>query len=178
MRTLLQVSQHDDGRSAEARSTEVRVARALAAVATMPAKRNPASAYWELISYGAADLALDLEPRIPPDLRAQAYTWRHVRELVTRLYPDRVPQDLRLRAAAWAATVLAADPKVDCTSLADQIKLIAFNPAALPALDARTCSCLTGELRNEVHLVNRDDLLQHAKSRKLACIKGLPAETD
>ncbi|HUJ24386.1 MAG TPA: hypothetical protein VLW85_00095 [Myxococcales bacterium] len=168
VRTLLQVPQHEGGS---------RVDRALAAVATIPPdKRNPAYAYWDLISYGSTDLALDLEPRIPPDLRAQAYTWKYVRELVTRLYPDRVAQDVRMRGAAYAAKVLASDPKVDCTSLAAEIKTIAFNPAVIPTLDARTCSCLTGELRNEVHLVNRSDLLDHARSRKLGCIKGLPED--
>jgi hypothetical protein len=168
IRTLLQVPNHEGGDRRE---------RAMAAVAMLPqGKRNPANAYWELIGYGTSDLALDLEPRIPPELRAQSYTWKFVKELVTRLYPDRVAQDVRLRTAAYAAKVLSEDPKVDCTSLAAEIKTISFNASALPLLDTRTCSCLTGELRNQTHLVNRDDLLEHAKSRKLSCTKGLPQE--
>ena len=166
LRTLLQVPKHEGG---------LRIDRALAAVATMPAnERNPGYAYWNYIGYGTADLALDLEPLIPTALRAQAYTWRFMKELLTRLYPERVPQDVRMRMAAYAAKVMAADTSLGCTSLADEIKRISFNPEAVATLDARTCSCLTGELRNEVHLVNRDDLLQHARSRHLACIKGLP----
>lgn len=168
VRTLLQVPAHEGGSRAD---------RALQAVATIPAdRRNPGNAYWDLLSYGAADLALELEPRISPELRAQAYTWKYVKELVTRLYPDRVPAEVRMRTAAYAAKVLAGDAKVSCTSLAEEIKSVAFNPAALGPLDGRTCACLTGELRNETHLVNRDDLLQHAKSRKLGCIKGLPED--
>ena len=40
--------------------------RALQAVALLPAKRKAPSAYWEFIGSVAPELALDLEPRLPP----------------------------------------------------------------------------------------------------------------
>jgi len=166
IRTLLQVPQHEGGR----------IERALQAVATIPSKRKPASAYWDLISYGTPDLALDLEPRLSPELRAQAYTWRYLKELLTRAYPERTSPQVRQRLARRAAELLAADSDVSCTSLASQIEQVAFNPDAAALLDKRTCTCMTGELRNDFSSAERDDLLKHAKSRKLGCIKGLREE--
>ncbi|MGZ6142297.1 MAG: hypothetical protein ACXWLM_03110 [Myxococcales bacterium] len=166
IRSLLQVPKHEGGD---------RVERALQAVATIPpARRNPAYAYYDLISYGTPDLALALEPRLSPELRAQAYTWHYLKELVRRFHAKEASPELSQRLSLRAAQALAADASGSCTGLADEIRTIGWNPPVLELLDKRTCSCLTGELRNQTHLVNRDDLLQHAKSRKLACVKGLP----
>jgi hypothetical protein len=171
VRTLLQVPQHlGDGTP-----QEVRAARALQAVALIPNdRRKPASAYWELLGYGTPELALELEPRIPPELRAQSYTWKSIKEEVTRVHAKDASPELSQRLSRRGAEALAASAEVSCTSLAAEIGTIGFDPAVLALLDERTCSCLTGELRNQVSLVNRDDLLQHARRRKLACIEGLP----
>jgi hypothetical protein len=164
LRTLLQVRAHEGTGSSE----EVRVARARQALPSiLKGDGDPMWRFGNLIGYSNAELAMELEPFV-----GAPFTWKFMRELITRFdNKDRPPFAPLMQKAA---EVLAADPKVTCTGLPSELELLGKHGGPLAPLDARTCSCLTGELRNEVHLVNRSDLLKHAQRRGLACAKGLP----
>lgn len=163
IRSLLQVPKHEGGD---------RVERAVQAVKTL--RTNTPGAYYDLIGYNTPDLALDLESNLAPDLRAQAYSWKYMKELLTRFHEKEAPPELSRRLARRAAQALALEK--DCILLADEVKRVEFDASASALLDQRTCACLTGELRNQTHLANRDDLVEHARLRKLACLKGLPTD--
>lgn len=69
------------------------------------------------------------------------------------------------------------DPKQlknECSSLADHLKRLEDKGADTSPLARQAFTCLTGALREDLHLVNRSDLYDGAKKRGLACIKGLP----
>ena len=158
-----------------------------------------------LVGYSNPALALELEPKLDARLRA-AYSWKFMEEFLHRFDSSKeLAAPVRAAFLRRAAEVLAAEPDDErnyCTSLAARVKTLqeagvervagedwkartdklkavaakgaAPGPSAL--LDGRVCACLTGVLRDEVHLANRDDLLQHANARGLACATGLRTE--
>ena len=174
LRTLLAAPDHG--------SRETQLARAVQALplACNRGNERDVNLFWELVGYSNPLVALELEPRVPERLKA-AYSWKSLREGVERSSNSSwsgVDAATRAQFMKRAAQALADEkPQSErdfCTSLANDLQLLQKAGAPLEVTDPRTCSCLTGPLRNETHLVNRDDLLQIAKKRGLACAKGLP----
>lgn len=130
----------------------------------------------ELAGYNEPGLLVAMEARLPEAARA-AYTYKYLGEVVSRIYPEKTdPADAAalLSRAVKQLAAEAMDERGACSQLASQLEHLVGKKADVGPLDGAVCACLKGSLRNEVHLVNRDDLLKHAEKRGLACTKGLP----
>ena len=148
-----------------------------ASVGAFTGKNPEARAVTELTGYSDPGLVLAVEGRLPEAARA-AFTWKFLREVLTRIDPRRTDPSAIPPFLARAVRQLAAEATPEdegfCTGLAAEVEPLVKKGADPAPLDRAVCGCLTGPLRNRLSLVNRDDLLKHADARKLACTKGLP----
>jgi hypothetical protein len=177
LRVLLEAKDHG--------SMEVRLARFDQAYAfvvpRMTGKISEVRAFTNLVGHNHADLLVAALNRVPKEV-AQQLTWDFLSSAVFALDAKKNSKE---EIAALNSKVVAlqqqelerADPKQlknECTSLADRLKRLEDKGADTSPLAGQACACLTGPLRNEVHLTNRSDLFDWAKKRALACTKGLP----
>lgn len=152
LRVLLEASDHGG----------LRAARFFSAWEAQP--RKTFAAFKSLVGYQTPDLLLEVEPRLPEDVRA-AIDWKFLRELVTRL---KQPHPALLARAARALGAGPAD-RSGCVGLADAIERLAKAGGDPAPVRARACTCLGETLAGETRLVNRSDLEAAAQRHGFGC---------
>ncbi len=146
--------------------------------------KNPEQrAFTELVGHNDAGLLVGALPRVPKTVPPQL-SWDYLYSAVYALDGKRnTPEEARaidaLAVSLQAQSLEAsrADAKKfenECTSLADHLKRLEEKAADTGPLAPAACACLTGPLRDQTHLVNRDELYEWAEKRKLACLNGVP----
>jgi len=177
LRVLLEAKDHG---SKETRLQRFQQAYALAAP-RMKGKNPEVRAFTELVGHNEAGLLVAALPLVPPTVQQQL-GWEFVSSAVYALErkrdtPEEASALLALAVSLLQRQVDRAEPKQlesECSALAERIKVLEQHHAQTAPLGAQACTCLTGPLRDQIHLVNRDDLFEWAEKQKLACLKGLP----